>query len=49
MSQKLPVYKSKWTRSTNSTEYLIIYYNDIGTFGYTLDVDIKHPEQFRMV
>ena len=28
---------------------MIIYYNDIGTVGYTLDVDIKYPEQFRMV
>ena len=28
---------------------MIIYYNDIGTVGYTLDVEIKYPEQFGMV
>ena len=49
MCQKLPVDEFKWIGNTNFTDHLITYYNDIGSVGYTLEVDIKYPEQLGMV
>ena len=40
MSQILQADEIKCIGSTSFTEHLISYYNDIGTVGYTLEVEI---------
>ena len=49
MSQKLKAYEFKCIGSNCFTEHLIRYYNDIGTVGYTHEVDIKYLEELGMV
>ena len=45
MCPKLPADEFKWIGNTNFTNHLITYCNGIGFVGYTLEVDIKYPEQ----
>ena len=49
MSQILQADEIKCIGSTSFTEHLISYYNDIGTVGYTLEVEIKYPEQLGII
>ena len=49
ISQKLQAEESKCIGSTSFTEHLITYNNGIGTVVYTLELDIKYPEQLGMI